>query len=488
MHPIPKQILFMAESERYRFMLYGGSRGSAKSYILRWGLLWRLIDWFTKGHKDLRVGLFCEDYPTLRDRQISKIRTEFPKWLGEVKSTQTDGLGFYLHEDYGGGVILLRNLDDPSKYIGAEFAGIAVDELTKNDKATFDMLRGSLRWPGIRQTFFWGATNPLGPGVLWVRQLWIEQDFPPEFEKLKDEFCFVRALPYDNPHLSEQYWDDLRSQPAAIQKAWIEGDWYALVGAVFGEWREDQHVLHQFTVPSNWVFAAGCDWGYRANGWIGLFACGPEGDVVCITELYFKGQHSGDVGYAFGLMVQPYGVCGYVACDEQMWQKSGVAAPTLAEEFQEGIFRAFGNNRALAPKVIESTHGPGSRLAKLSVLHRYLHWQADRDGTVQPWNRPLLRFTKGCRAAIRTIPALPYDPTKTEDVDTDAEDHAYDGVCAFLMSRPPLAEEMDRPIDPNVHPGITRHGRKRRWQRTLEGDALGIVTGRRGQRLTPVEE
>jgi len=65
------------------------------------------------GIKHACVGLFCEDYPTLRDRQLSKIKYEFPRWLGRMKDTQEEGLVFQLKDEYGGGFIALRNLDDP---------------------------------------------------------------------------------------------------------------------------------------------------------------------------------------------------------------------------------------------------------------------------------------------------------------------------------------------------------------------------------------
>src|SRR5690606_34283710 len=120
-----------------------------------------------------------ETYPELKDRQISKIQMEFPGWLGELKDTKADGFGFFLHEEFGGGAILLRNLDKPDKYQGAEFAAIAVDELTKTTYTTFNFLRGSLRWPGMTQTPFIAATNPGGIGHLWVKRLWIDGDFLP---------------------------------------------------------------------------------------------------------------------------------------------------------------------------------------------------------------------------------------------------------------------------------------------------------------------
>ena len=98
-----------------------------------------------------------------------------------------------MSDDYGGGILALRNLDDPSKYQSAEFAGIAVDELTKNTVDTFNILRGSLRWSGVDDTFFIGATNPGGIGHGWVKDYWIDGKFPPELRPLADQFAFIQA-------------------------------------------------------------------------------------------------------------------------------------------------------------------------------------------------------------------------------------------------------------------------------------------------------
>ena len=86
--PTPKQKEFLNTVRDNKYILYGGAAGGGKSYVLRWCLVWLLIDWYIKtGLKGIRVGLFCEDYPSLDDRQISKIKMEFPEWLGTYKES-----------------------------------------------------------------------------------------------------------------------------------------------------------------------------------------------------------------------------------------------------------------------------------------------------------------------------------------------------------------------------------------------------------------
>ena len=100
--------------------------------------------------------LACEDYPSLYERQISKVQTEFPPALGKYMAARNE---FVLAPQFGSGVIAFRNLDDPSKYQSAEFAAIAVDEITKNPEKAFHILRASLRWPGFEDVRFVAASQ-----------------------------------------------------------------------------------------------------------------------------------------------------------------------------------------------------------------------------------------------------------------------------------------------------------------------------------------
>ncbi len=220
----PKQRLALEMTKYYDYVLLSGSRGSGKSMFLRWACLYWLLKWASEGIENVQVGLFCESYPTLYDRHIKLIREEFPRYLGKWKEQKKE---FHLAKEYGGGIIMFRNLDDPSKYKSVELALIAIDELTRIPKQKFDELRGSLRWPGIAHCKFIAATNPHGEYLHWVRQLWIERNFPPELQDLKDQFYVVEVKTYDNPYLPPEYIKSLESLPERERKAFLEGDWYA---------------------------------------------------------------------------------------------------------------------------------------------------------------------------------------------------------------------------------------------------------------------
>ena len=173
------------------------------------------------GIKGIRAGVFCETYQALNDRHLSKVKFEFPKWLGTYNDQRKE---FTLAPEYGSGIIAFRNLDEPEKYLSVEFAIMAIDEINRNPKTTFDMLRSRHRWPGISDVRFFAACNPLGEA--WVKNLWVKRLFPPE-ESEQYEFIYVPALPTDNPHLPASYYKSLESLPENQRKAYLEGNWDA---------------------------------------------------------------------------------------------------------------------------------------------------------------------------------------------------------------------------------------------------------------------
>jgi hypothetical protein len=218
----PKQIEALQAAKRFKFTLFGGSVGSGKSRWLRWACIYFLMDYYERYQiKGVRAGLFCEDYPSLNDRHLSKIKFEFPDWLGKYNEAKHE---FTLAKQFGAGILAFRNLDDPAKYLSVEFAVIAIDEINRNPKTTFDMLRSRHRWPGIRDVKFLAGCNPLGEA--WVKNMWVKRMFSPD-EKEQYEFVFVPALPTDNPHLDQSYYKSLESLPENQRKAYLEGNWDA---------------------------------------------------------------------------------------------------------------------------------------------------------------------------------------------------------------------------------------------------------------------
>lgn len=421
----PKQLEALQALSEYRYILYGGTRGPGKSYWLRWTLVFLLIEWFKMGFKDVGVMLACETYPTLADRQITKIESEFPLWLGKIKETRANGLGFYLKKEFGGGIIKLRNLDDPDKYKGGEYAAIGVDQVEQIPLETFNTLRGSLRWPGIKRTFFLASGNPLGIGHSWNVAFWLEKKFPKEMAKISGQFKFIRAKPEDNKYLSEEYWDELRSMTPRMQKAWLEGDYYVFQGQAFPAFMREKHVkswqeirteypelIDRFDSFIKW---RAVDWGYTAPFCTLWGARDPDnGRIFVYREIYATEKTDRqqarmilDSTPSDERVITTY-------ADPAMWATKNInnKTTTFADEYlAEGVPLSRADN----------DHLNGKR-----KIDRYLENLPD--------GKPGIIFLEDCYNLIRTLPYLALDEKHVEDIRAGQEDHPYDTLRYLLTS------------------------------------------------------
>lgn len=413
----------------YKYFLYGGAMGGGKSYFLRWTLLRLLLQWAAEGHKNVAVGLFCEDYPSLKDRQISKIAKEFPPELGSINLDHKEyGRSFVLNEKYGRGAILFRNLDDPSKYQSAEFAAEAIDELTKNDLDTFEDLRTRLRWPGIENTKFIGATNPGGIGHAWVKKKFIDGIHGVN-EKEEDKFGYLQALATDNPFLPQSYIDSLSGLPDEKRRAFLEGNWDIFKGQYFTEWRRDIHVKEPYNIPENWYKFLCMDYGYKAPSAVYWCAVDEDGAIHVYNELYETELSAENLAEAILSMTNKIEEINYIVCDPSIWAKKD--SPVSAAD------RFASKWKDITGKMPRMIKGINDRINGWTVMRDYLK-PYPQDGVLTA----KLRVFRTCPELIRTMPNLVYDKNKIEDLDTDSEDHAADALRYGIMSRPRSAESL----------------------------------------------
>lgn len=309
-NPTERQQEFFEKCAQFDFVLYEGEASGGKSYGLRWWLVDFLVDCYQSlGLTSVVAGLFSEDYPTLKDRHISKIRVEFPPWLGSLRRTD-GGLDFVLRPEYGSGAIALRNLDDPSKYFSAEFAAIAVEELTRHPLSVFNDLRFRLRWPGIERPKFAAGTNPGGPGHAWVKKYWIVKDYPPEFKgidkrtgkpyDITKQFARVTAKASDNPYIPAGYHVANLTLPPDMARRMAHGDWEVPTGQYFPRFDPKIHVIPHAEAMERiqrWhTRSLSGDWGYDHPHCFHWHAKDERNCVITHDELWDRRIGEAEVG------------------------------------------------------------------------------------------------------------------------------------------------------------------------------------------------
>lgn len=394
--------------KQHKFLLYGGAMGGGKSFFVRWKLVRMLLAFHARGLNNVTVGLFCEDYPSLGDRHLSKIKFEFPEWLGDYNASEHN---FVLKARWGGGIIAFRNLDDASKYQSSEFAVIAVDELTKNTEDAFVFLRTRLRWPGIKDVKFIGASNPGGIGHGWVKKLWIDREYSAN-EQEKDQFVYLRARVTDNPHIDPSYILSLKSLPERQRVAYLDGNWDIFEGQYFTEWNKEKHVVKPFPIPPTWFRFRSIDLGGR-NGITSChwYALDYDKNVIVYREHYAKGMDADEHADRIRQLSEGE-TYKYTVVDSNAFSKEG-----YGETFAE-IYARHG--------VMFDLPSSKNRLTGWDTVHRYMRWTEHTPSK--------LKIFDTCVNMIRTIPTLIHDDTNPEDVDTRGEDHAADELRYFLQT------------------------------------------------------
>jgi len=426
----PKQLECLKITDLYRFVLYGGGAGGGKSYLLRWWCLRQLFKRYAAtGILGLTVGLFSVDYPTLQDRQISKIEREFPDWIGQTKRTEKEGLCFFVKEEFGGGRIALRNLQDPNSYKSAEFCDIAVEELTENKREVFeDLVLFRLRTPGIVRPCFLGATNPTGIGLQWVKSLWPDHKFPKELKHLAHEFKFVPALLSDNPFLGPDYRQSLEGLPDKKRKALLDGDWTIPEGQYFINFEESErkvpHAICMQIVQSWWTHWGSQDWGFKHHSPFHMHAVGfvsPEQARLlgrnwdaprrCVFTILEHVESLGDTGRdevqlaaTIQSQIGAQKLKAWILSSDAFGEKT--SQRTAAQLLSSG-----------APNLPEpqpANMGPGSRV----VGWRFMYSLIQDDS----WF-----ISDMCPEALAAIPSLEYDSDKGGE-DVLKTEHMYDDV------------------------------------------------------------
>ncbi len=457
--PQARQALFMSRPEEEA--LYGGAAGGGKSDC---ALAEALRQVHIPHYRAIILRKTVPQLSELIDRSRELYKAAYPQAkYNETKRVWTFPSGARIW--FGS----MQHTEDRLNYQGKRYDFIDFDELTQFTWEEYSYLfsRNRPNGPGTR-CYIRAQANPGGIGHGWVKERFITPAPPMtpiceqvsirhpdgQVENRVRKRIFVPSTVFDNQILLQNdpaYLTRLAALPDAERRALLYGDWDSFSGQVFTEWRNDPthyhdrigtHVIDPFRIPDSWRILRGFDWGYTRPFSVGWYAIDHDSRLYRIRELYG---------------------CSGTPNDGVRWEAKRIAEEIKRIEQDDPNLRGK-SVRGVADPAITQKNG-GESIAEIMEKVGVYWDRADNSrisGKQQIHNRlcfdqngmPMLYIFSGCRHLIRTLPALVYDTSDVEDVNTDGEDHIYDElryVCMELPIRAPV-KEREKKIAPSFDP------------------------------------
>ena len=424
------QVDFLAAPEKE--VLYGGAAGGGKSFAM----LVDLLRYASNGnHRALLLRRTLAELTELIDQSRKLYPKAFP---GAVFRESKNTWSFP-----SGATALFSYVDkdnDVTRYQGQSFTWIGVDELGQYPTPyVWNYLRSRLRTtdPEI-QTYMRASANPGGVGGWWLKKMFVDPAVPNDpfwatdidsgnilrygpnhpinADKPLYQRRFIPARLTDNPFLMEsgEYEAMLLSLPEVERRRLLEGDWDVADGAAFSEFDRSKHVVDPFEVPYNWPRLRAADYGYSSPSCVLWGAVDWDGNIWIYRELYDKGYTGETLARIVNALEEHDPLMQISVLDGACWSKHGTG-PSIAETMIRNGTRWIPADKNRIPGKIE--------------LHRRLAVDERTD-------EPKLKIFSTCTNLIRTLPTIPLSKTNSEDVDTKADDHAYDALRYMCMTRP----------------------------------------------------
>lgn len=422
-HPGP-QTEFLAAPELD--VLYGGAAGGGKSYAM---IVDPLRSVMFKEHNAL---ILRKTLGELREL-IDKSRELYPLAYPGAKFKESEKLWTFpsgAKIQYG----FLEKDADVYQYQGRAYSWIGFDEITHlPTEFAWNYLGSRLRTTNPQLNVYMRCTaNPGGVGHAWVKKRYIDPSEPNKtFYSGGISRKFIPAKLSDNPtlHADGRYQMMLESLPEIERRRLLDGDWNIVDGVAFPEFSPELHVIPPMEIPVHWERIKAVDYGYAAPSCCLWGAVDPEsGTLIVYRELYQRGLEPSALAQKMTDMENEEVSIKYFnrsipgVVDWAVFSRTGYTGPTIGET----LIRA-GHKLRAADK---------NRKGGKVQIHEWL--KLDSNG------RPRLQILSNCVNLIRELQALPLADNDPEDVDTHAEDHAYDALRYMVMSRPRRESYIDR--------------------------------------------
>lgn len=443
--PTDWQARVLAVPEQYNLALLGG-RGSGKTTALSFLVLRHCVQ-----YGDLaRVLILRATYKSLAnlwDEVEALFAAAFPQG---IQSNRAD----FVIRCPNGAVVTLGNLSsqkDVAKWQGQEANLLAVDEVTNFTSLRYiNMLRANLRGPAGVPTRMIVLGNPGGPLHATIARMHVHGRTPWRPYTLDDgsEWTYCPSTFVDNPTLDQaRYARSIVASAGgdrALSEAWLNNNWNDIAGAFFGDVWGDHLILPDTgwqvparpmfvrdgvrrLLPPEWSSFVGLDWGWSAPSVCllaavplvpGLVGPGgrvfPKGSYIVLDEVHSARTDDPSLGKGWPPKMLAEEIV--AACERWNVEPDGVGDDARGLQ-NDTLLEQLRDTGLYLEKPVKDRISGWTRLKSL------MHGAMVDDGET-----PGIWISARCRLTCETVPLLPRDDVRMEDVDTSANDHAADAL------------------------------------------------------------
>lgn len=419
-------------------ILFGGSAGSGKSYVLLLFAAQRRMQ-YPKSHGVI----FRRTFRDLERSLIMLSQEIFPFFGAKYNGAE------HVWKFPNGAIQRFAHLEAEKNvydHRSAEYQDICFDEASLFTEFQITYLTSRLRStiPGMKPLLRL-ASNPGGVGHSFLRRRYI---IPSESQKIwidpitKQTRTFIPAKVTDNPILMKnnpQYVSMLKGLPEKQRMALLEGRWDVYEGQFFSEFDPKLHVLNEVRQPDSFTFKyLSMDWGYSQPACVLWHEITPLGRVFTYRELYVTGRAPKELA-ADILTLSP--------------KKEKYEGLWIPPELFGTKIELEGGGEPIADLIKNGLEG--RMMIHKANNARIAGWQKMREYMgLSPDGFPWWQISPNCTNLIRTIPDMIFDTKEgktIDDLDTMGEDHGVDAARYFLVGLKDAPKSIISPYQGTSH-------------------------------------
>ena len=396
-------------ASRCKYTAYGGARGGGKTWASSRKAIGGALRW-----PGIKILMIRREYDDMRNSLIEPMLAILPQEIATYNGTLN--IIYFVN----GSTIKFGNMPGygaavAGKYQDQEYDWIFMEEATQFTEQEFRGLGACLRGVNKIPKRFYLTCNPGGVGHHWVKRLFVSREFR-DGENPAD-YCFIKATVEDNKDLMESspdYVQALDLLPEDIRNAHRYGDWDALAGTYFSEFRPELHTCKPFRIPDEWPRYRAFDYG------LDMFAClwiavDFSGRCYVYREYCESDLVVSDAARVMRACTPPEERVSFTIAPPDMWNRQKDSGKNMAELFmQNGIGLLKASN---------------SRIQGWLALKELMKLRKD--------GKPGLIIFSDCKSLIEFLPALQHDTKNPSDCAKEPHEitHAPDALRYFAVMR-----------------------------------------------------